>query len=165
MHTLARKQPRESQLAEDRASQLVLDSLCRGSCSSTQALAALRALPADARDALLDEALSLTDAAASPAVGRRWTPRFSRRWPVRMPSRRAALSGFGRLMARMEEVTARTAHYASGDNSRTQLHCYPQVEPGTGQRFKEGDAPRRRRFLLTLLRQSAESGGVHRVEP
>ena len=71
-----------------------------------EALAALRALPADARDALLDEALSLADAAASPAVGRRWTPRFSRRWPVHIPSRRAALSGFGRLMARMEEVAA-----------------------------------------------------------
>ena len=38
------------------------------------------------------------------------------------------------------------------------------MEPGTGQRFNEGDAPRRRRFLLTLLRQSAEGGGVHRVE-
>ena len=42
-----------------------------------EALAALRALPADARDALLDEALSLADAAASPATNRRWTPRFS----------------------------------------------------------------------------------------
>ena len=120
---------------------LVTGSAYRSKATKEEALAAVRALPAEARDALLDEALALADVAASPSVGRRLTPSFSRRWPVPVPSRRAALSGFGRLMARVEEV-----------------------EPGTGQRFKEGDAPRRRRFLLTLLRQSAEGGGVRRVE-
>jgi len=125
------------------ARRLLLDtgSAYRSKAAKEEALAAVRALPAEARDALIDEALALADAAASPSVGRRLTPSFARRWPFRVPSRRAALSGFGRLMARMEEV-----------------------EPGTGQRFKEGDAPRRRRFLLTLLRQSAEGGGVRRVE-
>jgi hypothetical protein len=96
---------------------------------------ALREMLAEERDALLDEALALIEASPAPAG------LFSRRWPVRLPSRRAALGGFKRLMARMEGV-----------------------EPGSGQRFQDGEQPRRRRFLLTLLRQAATNGGVHRVE-
>ena len=81
---------------------LVSGSAYRSKDAKEEVLAALRDLPAEARDALLDEALALVDSAASPAGFP--ASLFSRRWPVRLPSRRAALGGFGRLMARMEEV-------------------------------------------------------------
>jgi len=98
---------------------------------------ALKALmESDDRDALLDAAL------AEMKVMSTAKPLFSvRRWPVPLPSRRAAIGTFDRLMENMESE-----------------------EPGSGARFQEGEAPRRRRYLLVLLRQLRTRKGVWALE-
>ena len=100
--------------------------------------AALRELmqASDTRDTKLDAALAAIDDTSTSR------PLLSvRRWPVPLPSRRAALGSFGRLLNSMEAE-----------------------EPGSGARFQEGDAPRRRRFLLVLLRQLRTAKGVWALE-
>ena len=86
----------------------------------------------DEREAALDAALAVIDGCDSRLA--------SRRWPIRLPSRRATIGCFQRLLARLE-----------------------QEEPGSGGRMQDA-ATRRRRFLLVLLRQCKGSRGVYALE-
>ena len=88
----------------------------------------------DRGQATLDAALAEIDASGSLLA--------NRRWPLPLPSKRAKLGGYKRLLADLMEE-----------------------EPGGSARFQEGDDPRRRRFLLVLLRQLRKnSGGVWALE-
>ena len=71
-------------------------------------------MAAEDREQLLDDALELIENSATSRLA-------SRRWPVPLPSKRAALGSYRRLLDNLESE-----------------------EPGTGQRFSEGgDAERR----------------------
>eukprot|EP00966_Prymnesium_polylepis_P015263 353136-Prymnesium_polylepis.1 len=97
------------------------------------ALRALMEAEAADREATLDAMLAAIEESSS--------SKLAKRWPLPLPSRRAALGTFDRLMANMESE-----------------------EPGSGARFQEGDAPKRRRFLLVLLRQLQTRRGVWALE-
>ena len=90
--------------------------------------------PAEDRESILDEAIAVIESSKSSLLGRV-------RLPVPLPSRRAALGSYGRLLDSMLSE-----------------------EPGSGARFAD-EAGRRRRFLGVLLRQlKANSGGVRKLE-
>ena len=90
--------------------------------------------PAEDRESILDEAISIIESSKNSLLGRV-------RLPVPLPSRRAALGSYGRLLDSMLSE-----------------------EPGSGARFAD-EAGRRRRFLGVLLRQlKANSGGVRKLE-
>ena len=86
-------------------------------------------MDAESRDALLEEALDLIDTASPASIFAR------RRWPLPLPSRRAALGGFGRLLNEMQAE-----------------------EAGSSARFSEDGV--RRRYLVVLLRQLRGAKGA-----
>ena len=87
------------------------------------------------REATLDAALQIIKAASGSRLA-------ACRWPLPLPSRRATLGCFQRLLDDLEAE-----------------------EPGSGTRSQESDAQvRSRRFLLVLLRQARVSKGVWSLE-
>lgn len=92
--------------------------------------------PLDQRDDILDEALRVIDQNQGQLFSRR-------QWPIPLPSRRATLGSYGRLLEGMMSE-----------------------ESGSGARFIEGgDSGKRRRFLSVLLRQlRASKGGIWGLE-
>ncbi len=116
--------------------QLLLQFANRRVSEAAKEAALQELMQSEEREALLDSALAAIDQTTTDGA------LFSgRRWPVPLPSRRAALGGYGRLLSSMETE-----------------------EPGSSARFQEGDGPRRRRFLLVLLRQLRTRRGVWALE-
>jgi len=101
-----------------------------------EAMKAFMSSPIEQREVLLNEALGVIESASANLFA-------GRRWPVRLPSRRAKLGCYRRLLESMEDE-----------------------EPGAGARFTEGgDKAVRRRFLGVLLRQlRTGTGGVYGLE-
>jgi hypothetical protein len=101
------------------------------------ALQELQQAPADQRERLLDEAVELIRSAPASSI------LASRRWPLPLPSRRAALGSYARLLDSMMAE-----------------------EPGGGARFTDGgDTAKERRFVGVLLRQLRRGkGGVWSLE-
>ena len=102
--------------------------------SKADALDDLMKMEASERDAVLDAALDLCSASAKSKLGR-W------RLPIRLPSKRATIGCFRRLMEQLEDE-----------------------EPGAGARFRDSDSGRRRRFMLVLFRQARESKSAWSLE-
>ena len=117
------------------ATKLLLSFASRGTVEADKEAALGELFSSESRDATLDAALDAIDEAASASLFAR------RRWPLPLPSRRAVLGTYGRLLDEMQ-----------GE------------EPGSGPRMQEGEAPRRRRFLLVLLRQLKSTRGVWALE-
>jgi hypothetical protein len=104
--------------------------------SETAKEAALQELmQSQEREAQLDSALDAIDSTSKARA------LFAGRlWPVPLPSRRAALGSYGRLLSSMDSET-------TGSSG-----------------VQEDDRPRRRRFLLVLLRQLRSRRGVWALE-
>merc|ERR1719231_853694 len=100
------------------------------------ALRELMMIPMEQREQLLDEAVAIITASSSSLLGKR-------RWPLPLPSRRAALGSYSRLLDSMMNE-----------------------EPGGGARFIDGgDTAKKRRFVGVLLRQLRRgTGGVWALE-
>jgi hypothetical protein len=88
----------------------------------------------DDREALLDAAVDVIESSGSGLLS-------GRRWPLPLPSRRAKLGAYSRL-----------------------LESLLDEEPGSGSRFQQGDRALRRRLLLVLLRQLRSVRGVWALE-
>ena len=110
---------------------LLLSLAARRTTAAEKEAALASLMASDARDAVLDEALQVIDNETS-LLSRR-------RWPLPLPSRRAALGSYSRLLA---ELAAE--------------------EQGSSERFTDGGV--RRRFLLVLLRQLRGANGVWALE-
>jgi len=119
-----------------RALLLLLASRFTPETTKATALQQLMDSPAERREALLEEALTAVDANEGALFA-------GRRWPVPLPSRRAALGGYSRLLDSMMDE-----------------------EPGSGARFTEGgDVAKRRRFLGVVFRQlQSNKGGIWGLE-
>lgn len=126
-HTTAEEDARTLLLQMGRAS----TALAPAKSQTIDAL--MRREPAE-REAILDAALAIVASSADSRLAR-W------RLPIRIPSRRATIGCFRRLLETMEAE-----------------------EPGSSARFQDSDTGRRRRFLLVLLRQACDSRSVWALE-
>ena len=120
---------------DDGAKSLLLSFAARRTNEADKEAALKELFSADTRDETLDAALKLIDESLSASLFAR------RRWPLPLPSRRAALGTYGRLLNEMQAE-----------------------EPGSGPRMQEGTTAVRRRFLLVLLRQLKSARGVWALE-
>jgi len=128
--------PSMTDAAAARSLLLLLANRCAAEEAKEAALRDFMSVPPEQRDRVLDEAVSLIASSSDSLLA-------SRRWPFPLPSRRAALGSYARLLDSMM-----------------------REEPGGGARFTDGgDSAKRRRFVGVLLRQLRRGkGGVWALE-
>ena len=126
-----------AKVAPDPKSLLLLLANRRTSSSAKEAaLQGFMSIPMEQRELVLDGAIEIIEASGSGVLA-------SRRWPLPLPSRRAALGSYARLLESMMSE-----------------------EPGDGARFTDGgDRAKKRRFIGVLLRQLQRgNGGIWALE-
>lgn len=128
--------PSMTDAAAARSLLLLLANRCAAEEAKEAALWDFMSVPPEQRDRVLDEAVSLIASSSDSLLA-------SRCWPLPLPSRRAALGSYARLLDSMM-----------------------REEPGGGARFTDGgDSAKRRRFVGVLLRQLRRGkGGVWALE-